>query len=70
MPGLEEFLVNIGNCARSYVATGHGAGAYVREQGQSRSTRTSEGTDTDKWYIPKHSSEREDKRRHPLVRYD
>jgi hypothetical protein len=70
MPGLEEFLVDIGNCTRPYVTAGHGAGLYVREQGQARSIRTSEGTDTDRRRIPKHASESGNKRRHPLVRYD
>jgi hypothetical protein len=69
MPGLEQFLVHIGNCTRSYVAAGHGASPYVQEQGQVRSTRTSEGTDIDRWRIPKHASESGNKRPHPLVRY-
>jgi hypothetical protein len=70
MLGLEEFLVDIGNCTRSYVTPGQGAGPYVREQGQARSTRSSEATDTDRWRISKHASEYGNKRPHPLVRYD
>ena len=70
MLGLEQFLVNVSHCARSYVTDDQGANHYMREQSQAGATRASEGIDTHRWRVPKHATECGNKRPHPLVGYD
>ncbi len=70
MPGLEQFLVNVSHCARSYVTDDRGTNHYMREQSQAEAIRASDGPDTNRWRVHIHTTECGNKRPHSLVRYD